>query len=173
MIDDVFNYLLEDKYSERAREKKRKTIDDNIERAMRQRIRKIPKRKLLSSKIRHQADTTHELTLALRSIKKVQSQISTLRKLKSSLGIAGFLLASGSLVYHKYLEKAARECKKESNKKKCMDEYRMKARKNQLSLLTSKKSKCSQTDRPKICKKKIDEKIKSLKKQIKDAKKRK
>ena len=54
-----------------------------------------------------------------------------------------------------------------------MDEYRMKARKNQLSLLTSKKSKCSQTDRPKICKKKIDEKIKSLKKQIKDAKKRK
>lgn len=160
-VNTYLEYLQEG--DAKTKETAKGAAQDEITRAMRNRIRRIPKSRLLKS-----GDTSHELSLALRSIKKVQQKISILRKVKSAFGISLFLLATSSLIYHKYLEKAARECKNQPNVDECIKNYRKKARTEQLTHLKSKKSKCQTTDNPAVCKKKIDEKISSLKRLIKN-----
>jgi len=168
MLDSYLTYLQEDKRKQRARQKGKKVLSDEKERAMRRRVRNLSRRKLFSSKISKVEEV--ELNRVSKAIKRIQKQISVARKLRSAIGIASFLLSAAALVYYKYLEVNIKKCKKESNRLECVEKHRLEARKKQLKELQNKKSKCDKAKNSKICKERLDKKIHILKQQIKRSK---
>ena len=77
------------------------------------------------------------------------------------------IIYGGYKVYKNYLSKAAKACKGSGNKKVCMDKYKNKALKAQISSMQSKLSTCSKDKDPAKCKMKIQTKIENLKSKIK------
>lgn len=164
MLDKYLNYLQEDETSQEVEVKGVRAAQQSIEKAMRSRIRNIPPRYYFGAG--RKIDLSGELSRSLRAIKRAQKVIMVARRLRTATAIASFLLASSALIYHRYLTKAAKECKEQVIVNDCIKKYRLKARKEQLSHLRSKRSKCGVAKNPEVCEKRIDKKIKSLQRLI-------
>jgi hypothetical protein len=88
----------------------------------------------------------------------------------AGIAVASGIITAGIMIYKKYLSAGARSCKgKEgADKQKCIVQFRINAYKAEISIIRSSESKCSQSNDPMTCRKKLDDRIKSLQSRIKN-----
>ena len=91
---------------------------------------------------------------------------STTFKIIGGMALAMNLISLSTMIYQSYFSKAAKACKGDKFKMACIMEYKAKATEAQIAVLTKSKSKCKNTDNPKACERKIDQKIIELKRKV-------
>jgi transcriptional regulator of acetoin/glycerol metabolism len=87
---------------------------------------------------------------------------------KGPLIVASGAIAAAIAIYKKYFSAAARACRGKTGAEKveCLKQFRINALRAKLSYLNASLSKCSQSDDPMTCRKKIQDYMEGVQKQI-------